>query len=377
MKLVARLCWRIGLPALFAAIGCACTGDLQSLDGSTTALAKLTVRVTGDIKSLQPLGTEAETPSLRAQIVWGQSWTPDPFCTRAQNPLAALKGDDLPLDASQTAVAKAGCRDIFAFAPGTLGPSAPLSADGTATIAFDALPPASVLVGTVDARLVYGAVVIFDDRNRDKTLQLLAAANQGGPNGGGGGGGGGGPPNGGGGQGGQGDARAKEDFAYATSFASMIQPHTRVAYREGTYNAASFYYPTIGCAGPPPGLSLLNVSGSPLQATCKSSHLADAPVELALQPTETVRMAVCRGENARYRNPADSERPVTVDLKKVTWACMGSNELLVAETSVECPRLTHYQLKGCRADKKCENPDWPLPVALPKWWPCGDPQAGK
>ncbi|MBM4346491.1 MAG: hypothetical protein FJ100_24205, partial [Deltaproteobacteria bacterium] len=166
------------------------------------------------------------------------------------------------------------------------------------------------------------------------------------------------------------DPKSKQDFFYATSFASMAAPHIRIAYREGGFNTASFYYPTLGCAAPPGGYSAVAVSGSPLQATCAARGLQAEPIELALQPTETVRTSFCRAEQVRYREPSVDMAP---DFS-LPWACLEPNELVIADKPGECRGLTHLQLQGCRADKTCKEPDWPLPAQLPLWWPCGDPR---
>ncbi len=372
-----------------AAALAACTADLQTLNDVATPLARLTVHVKGDIAALHPKGPDFGTPNLRAQVVWGATWNPDPFCTLAMSPFAK-KPEALPLDASMTAVAAAGCRDVFGFIPGQPGPSAAVGPDGVADIDIMALPPASVLVGTPAARIVYGAVVVYDDRNADQQYRLLRTVEprwqldddgpgSGGPNGQGGQGGQGQQ----GGQGGQGggnvnaaggpqgsNGQNKQDFFYATSFVSMLAPHARIAYREGAYNSASFYYPMLGCAAPPGGYSAIAVSGSPLQSTCDIRTLEAKPIELALQPTETVRQSFCRAEQVRYREPSAE---VTPDFS-LPWACLEPNELVIADKPGECKGLTHLQLQGCRADKTCKEPNWPMPAQLPPWWPCGDPR---
>lgn len=370
------------LAIMAAAGGQGCGSDaLNALSEVPQPLLSLHVKVSGDIKQFQPVGTEAEVPHLRAAVVWGETVTADRFCTWVQDAnmgqqLPKEPPYNLPPDASQVAVAAAGCRDIYDFVPGTVGPSAPVQPDGTARIDFDALPRSTVLVGAPGNRLGYAAIVVFDDRSTNQVLDLKQAqeaAGKGGPGGGGGPGGDtGGGPGGPVGPGSSATAPAKGDFLYGTTFLSMLQPNQRLSYVEGVFDPKNLYYgnfyPMIGCNGPATGFSRIAVSGSFQAPTCTTTPLSTA-IDIALQVTETVRSAICRSQNPRYR---DTERPEPPDLKQ-PWACLNTNELLVAYPPGECKGMTHYQLRGCRSDEACKTPEPALPDVLPKWWPCGDP----
>ena len=377
-----------------------CQDKVLGLLDNATPLVNIHVKITGDLQALRPPDTLAETPHLRVAVVWGATYLPDAFCAIYQT---------LPLDPSATAVAQAGCRDDFGFAPSLVGESVAVSADGTATIPLINLPNAAVLIGEVTSRIGYASLIVFDDRNESGTLELHRAPGTavGGP---GGPGGGTGPA-----AGAPGDVTpvTKGDFVYGASFISMTRPDQRIAYLEGTFDANNtlygLFYPRAGCDGPPTGFSVLSAggfsavdglkamaTGSPPAedpATCGIGTL-DSTVTIALQATETVRDVVCPGGGTtgtvRYVAPVaqpDWQQP---------WACMPvvystclvgialpgqdcstSNakarpSLAIAAPPGDCKATTHYLLKGCTTDPNCATPQWDYttPAKLPVWWPC-------
>ena len=387
-----------------------CQNEILGLAETPQPLAHVNVHVTGDLAALRPEGTLDETPHLRVAIVWAATFVPDAFC--------ALYGV-LPSDPSATAVAQAGCHDVFGFVPQKVDQSAPVDANGDATLQLDALPVANVLVGDVTGRYGWATLVVFDDRNGNETLDLLrstgsvlltgpADTGAGGPGGGQGGG-----PGGGGNGGGQG-APQKVDFIYGTSFFSMTGTDVRLSYREGTFDGSGWFYPRAGCGDPPAGFSLVAAGGfDPLAgllalakgeqpqedpATCKTTTL-DTVVTIALAPTPTVRDVACAGGGTgassagiiRYRQPPKS----SPDFSQ-TWACVttkfnpcafglslpGSDctnttaaapqSLAIANTGGDCKGVTHYTLKGCATDPACAQPEWDFSSAAkrPAWWPC-------
>ena len=70
----------------------------------------------------------------------------------------------------------AGCRDPFGFVPDVVSVSVPIDVDAPATLTLTQLPAADVMVGDVTARVAYGSLVVFDDRDDTGTLELSTAA---------------------------------------------------------------------------------------------------------------------------------------------------------------------------------------------------------
>ncbi len=396
-----------------AAVAPACTDDLAGLDAAATPLAELRVRVTGDLEPLRPAETLKEKPRLRVGLLWGAQVQADPFCL------------PLPGDPSITAVRSEGCRDPFGFVGARIGPSVPVEPGQEVVLPLFDLPLADLLIGDITARLAYASVVVFDDRDDNKVLELWRAtewptAQSMGPGKGGGSGGG------------MQAAPApvptkKADLMYAASFVSMLKPDQRLGYREGGYDPLSFYYPRWGCPEPPKGFSLLAAGGFTLQSlfalladstgalaaglpgmateTCSAKGLTQAVLELPLQATETFRDVVCASRagngmssgfstngSVTYREPPEKALP----LDTIAWTCQpvaqgGKSgkaggmaaptqgdqapakpaviELVVSGVPGGCRTVSHYIPKGCSTNPYCEEPQWE-PAKPPAWWPC-------
>src|SRR6185369_9462206 len=202
------------------------------------------VVVHGDLASLRPAGV-ADVHALRVALVWGAQWLTEPFCVLpAESPEAA-------------AVIDAGCRDPFGFVPAAVSVGVPIDVDVPTTLTLVQLPSADVMVGDVTARVAYGSLVVFDDRDDSGTLEL--AMPQRAPSGGRQGR----PPQGG---------TTSADVIYGASFLTMTVPDQRVAYREGAFDAASAFYPRAGCElPPPPGFSVLAAGGFSAAAGLESA----------------------------------------------------------------------------------------------------------
>lgn len=352
------------LPLLLVA---AC-GDLQGLNDTPTPLARVEVEVTGALDDVRVPEDEGEPVRLRAGLVWGNQWLIEPFCI-------------LPPESDEgEAVIAAGCRDPFSFAPERVAVTAPVE-DGRAVLELYDLPPADVMVGDVTARVAFGSVVVFDDRDDTGTLQLPRPERD--------------DPD---------DPEDADDYleyvdrVYGASFVTMTRPDRRVAFREGDFDERSAFYPRSGCEAPPPGFSVLDAGGFSRDAAlaailrgelppedpdaCAAAALDDTVIEIALVPREEVRDVACRARGAdgttRYREP-----PVTSpDLEAQTWACAGfpsfggedepPGQQLVIATPPEhpCVGLTHYTLRGCDEEPDCESPEWDRTENRPDWWPC-------
>lgn len=395
-----------------------CGDDLVALGGAPTPLARFQVLVTGDLASLQPAPAGSGPVRLRVALVWGQQYQSEAFCSQqilaqlaAQFPeLAAL----LPDDPSTTAVALAGCRDVAGFVPQWVAADAPVVPGQVTPLDLVNLPGAQAMVGPVSGRIAYGSLLVYDDRNDNGSLDLHRVCPL--PNQGGGPGGGGGGPNGGGqGPGGTGPIAKcpapDSDFVYGASFASMLQPHRQVAFREGTFNTLSFFYPVQGCT-PPVGFSVLDVGPMGLDpkakpplppiaaGKCTVAPLTQ-PVEIPLQATETLRDVACLANGGTQGTTRYREVPEKAPDLTAPWLCrvvakpkvmekdeklaaartavlakLADNvELVLARPASDCKGLVHYVLRGCddEAEAYCEVPDWDFTTPTnqpPEWWPC-------
>ena len=346
----------------------AACGDLHGLEDTPTPLARVEVEVTGSLDDVRVPEDAGEPARLRVALVWGNQWLPQPLCI-------------LPPESDEAAaVLAAGCRDPFSFAPERVAATAPVE-DGRALIELYDLPAADVMVGDVTARVAYGSLVVFDDRDDTGMLQLPRPERD--------------DPD---------DPEDADDFleyvdrVYGASFVTMTRPDRRVAFREGEFDERSAFYPRSGCEPPPRGFSVIDAGGFSQEAalaailrgelppedpdTCAITGLDDAVVELALVPREEVRDVACRVRGAdgttRYREPPET----SPDLEAQTWACVGFPSLggeqevegtqLVIATPEEhpCVGLTHYTLRGCDEEPDCEPPEWDRTESVPAWWPC-------
>jgi hypothetical protein len=360
---------RLTVAVLVAVAGC---GDLVGFGGAPTPLAQINVDVTGD--------PGPGVAHLRVALVWGGQWLPEPLCILpAESPAAA-------------AAIAAGCPDSFGFVPKRVAANAAVTPGTPAAVGLFDLPAADVMVGDVTARVAYGSLVVYDDRNDNGTLDLrqgervppssdagidLADAGPAGP----------------------------ADVVYGASFVSMTRPDQRVAFREGDFNAAAAFYPRKGCPPPPKAFSILAAGGFTEEAalaaillgqlpaedpqTCAQSALDQVTVTISVADPADVAQVAClpRASNGvtRYREPP-AQAP---DLVGRVWACAGlpdlggaggapaasgQRQLVIAGPSTNaCKSLTHYTLRGCDNDATCAAPEWDRTASPPSWWPCSPP----
>jgi hypothetical protein len=349
-------------------------GKVEGFGGAAPPLASFNVVLHGDPAAVRPGGV-ADVHALRVGLVWGAQWLTEPFCVLpAESPEAA-------------AVIDAGCRDPFGFVPAAVSVSVPIGVDVPTTLTLVQLPAADVMVGDITARVAFGSLVVFDDRDDTGTLELAAPVRA--PSGGGRGR----PP----------DGQAMSlDIIYGASFLTMTAPDQRVAYREGAFDGASAFYPRAGCDPPTPGFSVLAAGGfSPAAglasalagdlppedpSTCSVAGPPDTTIEIAARAPADVEEVGCDERTAdssvRYREPPAN----APDLASRAVACAhlptfdtgaGSPasdliQLVVSgRTFDRCKGLTHYTLRGCREDVNCPIPDWDFTASPPAWWPCG------
>src|SRR5579862_3939007 len=334
-------------------------------DGSET----FNVVVSGDLAPLRPAGDVAER-SLQVALVWGEQWLADPFCLLPPE-----------TDTAATVIA-AGCRDPFGFAPASVAASAPIAVGKSTTLTYAAA-----------ARIVYGSLVVYDDRNGSGTLELsepqrTSSAARGG------------------------QTTDSVDIIYGASFLTMTEPDQRVAYREGGFDATGSYYPRAGCSPPSPGFSIVGAGGVTAGAALQAAATGTLPKEDPASCAETSVSATV--VNITARAPADvvevachelptdgrvyveppANRP---DFTGRLTACVhveavdasgpradaglssadggaGASspvELVVSGRATDkCKGLTHYTLRGCDQSVSCLLPDWDLTANPPVWWPC-------
>jgi hypothetical protein len=369
------------LPALAsAAMAAASCGKLVGFGGPVTSLATVQVQVTGDVGPLVPDVAAGGTPRLRVALVWGLQWLPEPLCL-------------LPPDTDAVAaVVAAGCPDILGFVPSRVAADAPLAADGTATLELLTLPAADVMVGDVTARVAYGSIYVYDDRNGNGTLDLYEPPDFHERHG---------PP--------VADAGVPPgtDIVYGASFVSMTLPDQRLAFREGAFNASVAFYPRAGCPDPPQLFSILSAGGFSLAdaitaaatgqlpqedpATCGTATLDQTVVTFAVQAPDPIKQLRCVPQTADgttlYRQPPRR----SPDLANLPWACTSlprlpgddggvpdgsvdlTNEpqlIIAGPLDAECMNIWHYVLRGCSDGPPCVAP-WGLDDGgVPDWWPC-------
>ena len=363
------------LAAAWTALALAGCGELAGFEGEAPPLATIRVTTRGSLDDVRVEGASDE--DLRVTVLWATPWLPEAMCF-------------LPPETDELAdVIAAGCRNPLAFTSGWVGPSVPLVPGEPTSLVLTTLPSPEVMVGDVTARIAYGSLVVFDDRDHTGALELGRARrtignddNPGAPD--------------------PGDLdMLTNDIVYGASLVAMDEPDTRLAFREGAF-AESAFYPRRGCGEPPRGFSLVSASGFSFEAAvaatlagelptqvltslCREEALDDALATIELVRTEEVREVACEQRRAdgsvRYRRP-----PVDApDLDGRTLACAGIPslgepdpdteglvQLVVASTPDEpCQGLIHYTLVGCdNGDVGCDAPEWDYRSSPPAWWPC-------
>ena len=343
-------------------------GDIAGFSGTVPPLATFTVEVTGELDAVRVDGATGER--LRVALVWGDQWLPEPLCF-------------LPADSPEAAtVLAAGCRDPLGFVPQRVTTSIAIEPNTPTELALATLPTADVMVGDVTARIAYASLVVFDDRDDNETLGLERARTGGfGQN----------PDE-------MAPPRLDRDIIYASSFVSMTEPDTRIALREGSYNAAAAFYPRVNCGVPPAGFSILSAGGFPAAeaiaatlrgelpaqdpATCREALPADETIALSFRDPDELSEIGCLGRRAdssvRYREPPRD--PLNLDMRVAACAALPSfgedpppeRQYIVSTRADDaCRGVIHYVLRGCDEDPSCEVPEWDVTNNPPDWWPCG------
>jgi hypothetical protein len=341
-------------------------GDLVGFGGPVPPLATLHVEATGDFESVRVPNATAE--DLKIALVWGTQWLQEPLCF-------------LPPESPEVAtVVAAGCRDPLAFTPTRVAGSVAIAPNLPADLTLFELPSAEIMFGDVTARVAYGSLVVFDDRDHSGTLELARARRL--PVGGFD----------------EDEDNTSRDIVYGASFVGMDEPDQRLAFREGGFVETGFY-PRHGCDAPLPAFSILGAGGFSLAdalaataagmlpaeppGTCTGAKPEDVTAAIPLRPNAEVREAGCEqrrlDSSVRYRQPP-TDSP---DLAAHPFACAGIPQLgddtpsdivqLVVAGSPDdsCRGLTHYTLIGCDEGRLvCDAPEWDFRTDPPAWWPC-------
>ena len=342
-------------------------GDVQNFGGEVPPLTTLSMNVTGDFEAVR--AAEGD-PDLRVAIVWGAQWLAEPTCTTQ------------PATVELAQLMLAGCRHPLFFTPKRVGETIAFEPNVPFELDLDTLPGGDVMIGGLSARIAYASLVVFDDRDHDGLLELRKTQR---------------PP--------YGDTfgppedevdpdRPITDIIYGSSFAAMTEPDTRLAFREGGFNAVSAFYPRSGCGEPPPRFGVLAAGGfSPVEAynaaqesrlpaqdpaTCVETTPDATTIEIPLRPTTEVREAACAqrsssGSISYHQPPVDP-----IDFTDRTFHCRlipetEVTELIVTQRTTDpCRGLTHYVLRGCDDDERvdCSVPNWDFTANPPEWWPC-------
>lgn len=343
-------------------------GDLVGFGGPVPPLATIHVAATGDFESVRVPGATGE--DLQIALVWGTQWLQEPLCF-------------LPPESPEVAtVVAAGCRDPLAFTPVRVAAGVAIAPNEPTDLTLFELPSAEVMFGGVTARVAFGSLVVFDDRDHSGTLELARARRL--PVGGF-------------------DEEAGEhttsnDIIYGASFVAMDEPDQRLAFREGAFVETGFY-PRHGCAPPLPAFSILGAGGfsladalaatlagtlpSEMPETCTAVTPDAVTVAIPLRPSGEVREVGCEqrrlDSSVRYRQPPSD----SLDFTEHAFACAGIPQLgdeapsdlvqlVVASSPTDtCRGLTHYTLIGCDEGKLvCDAPEWDFRANPPAWWPC-------
>jgi hypothetical protein len=359
----------LALAAMALSLGACSSG------GSEKPHVTFNVSLSGDLASLRPADDTSE-PSLRVALVWGAQWSTDPFCVLP------------PESDAVTGVIAAGCRDPFSFVPGVVAASAPIAASSNTTLTVSQLPPADLLIGDTTARIAYGSLVIYDDRDRSGTLELSQPH----------------PAPAGPGIVSRGPVPDPADVIYGASFVTMTEPDQRVAYREGGFDGTGTFYPRAGCPAPPVGFSIVGAGGFTSTAAMKATLTGTLPQEdpatclegsvgatvVAIAARAVLDEVGCAelaySGRSRYLEPPVQQPDFTgrviacAQLPEADLSGASTDggvrigpllQLVVSGRSTDrCKGLTHYSLRGCRESVSCAFPDWDFTANPMGWWPC-------
>ena len=365
-----------------------CAGQIRGLDDTLTPIAR--VRVALPREHILILSDEVRK-RLRVGVLWAGVNLPSLWCAEQLSGL--LNSSDPSVDemlgtaedpfdeyAPETLERLTQlmelCPDPFGVTPALAGPSVSIDQGVERDeyleieITFTALPPAEVIIGTPEARVAYGSLVVFDDLNEDEVLTIgfdlpLGLSKDGqGPDEGD-------------------DGRRREDswfepvspdLLYGASFTSLLEDQDRLVFREGDF-VESFFYPLGGCT-PPPGLSIVNVIpeelGDQERSDCRTLSLSE-PLKLEVSaPSTRLQELVCEPSEVWVSSAEYYDSLIGDDLDGAQLTCLSEWELAISGRDEACKTLSVIRLLDCPSDEPmCAYPQWDDRDRPPVWWPCG------
>jgi len=312
----------------------ACSSGLEDLSLGTRPLAVLHAQASPEVLA----ASQGET--LRAVLVWAGLRPSDVPCLRY--------GPTHPKLA-------AACPDPYGFLPAEPEPMFPAAdSQGRFTFELTRLPPATVSVGDARGRVAWASVLAVADRDGDGIFSLGSAPTpKDGME----------PPP------GIGPGRGPGDRIVGASFFSLREPQDRVGFREGTWDAFSWFYPAPGCGEPPGGYFVLHSGPYPnsVPSTLEPCTISapEQAVPISRLSDEQVHGLECGGRRTWSVSPESGIHGGVGDVECLT------SEVLAIVSPGDCPLAMIMPLAGCWDDPFCEKPDWDFRTHPPDDWPCG------
>jgi hypothetical protein len=369
---------------LISTFALSCTGQLYGLDDTLTTLAQVQVSVKHEEVEQLPPEVQAR---LRIGVIWLGINIPSVWCAEKLSSLLLndqeaheaqpnedeVKNEeseeiDPQLDFTKLSQLLTLCRNPLGVAPTLSGPSVAIQGKTESgllnhQLTFTALPPSEVLIGSPDARVAYGVLVVFDDLNENGVLDIGFSI----------------PPlfwddtrgldddqdkeN---------DERAQRRFGdqiapdelYSASFTSLLSTHQRLVFREGDF-VESFFYPMGDCL-PPKGFSIATVEGSFPSATCDTYPISTTTVLPISRPSLDRQEVICEPTEVFIFEPPQEQPSEAYE-----YECISSTELAARDTAQGCKNLSVITLIDCPpSEPNCERPEWNFRDIPPTWWPC-------
>jgi hypothetical protein len=344
---------KIALMTLFVGLGLACGTGLSDPDAAPDLEIKLKVDFDTDT-----LDYALDGAPLIGAMYWVSGVDVPEVCLL---PEAAGLLTDL-------------CPDPFLVSGAWMASSVTIDPQATGfELTLDALPPFYTVVGDVNGRVAYGAVIVFSDADGDGVLTLMPKFSFD-------------KPGGGGGRGGNkeetGDVDAwVSDRVVASSFYHLNEPQVRLIHKEGAFDLSSNFLPAKNCEEAPSGFSLLKqltqdesgqLNACEIGSTAESIPMwpLDDDVDAQLSCTQNwAEWGAPQGCDEEFREwDEEGKGPDPVDYTDAI--CIRSDLLVLPYPDGGCGAFQTLGLAGCWSGIDCENKDWDCRETPPADWPC-------
>ena len=314
-----------------ALLGVAACGEIKGLDDELLPLARVPIVLTGELSGVTP------TARRYAALLWGGVPRPDPFCDRA-------RATD---DPARRAVVDAGCPSRYYMIPKDVGPVIELSPE--AEVDQSVTLPLFTTPETESSQPVFGAVVVFEDRNRTGTLELSYWES--------------------------GPASGTDRILGASIVRDDPSDVVGIAFRElgpASDEACVGSACLVASCELPVGFSRAAMTVYRPEIDQPTECLATSlskPVQVFVPLTGDPELAALRCPDAldvsgAWVDPLEG-RP------DASWVCESPYHLVIASPAGSvCARVQHYLLRGCWLDPYCESPEIDMTDETPAWWPC-------